>query len=66
MSKSAKINRVELMQKIKQIIDMHSNDPVEEIAALGQALLDISKALEGQSSADAKAILAAVFALEGQ
>jgi hypothetical protein len=62
---TVKLNRMELVNKIREIIGAHSNDPAEEMIALGTAILQIGQALKGQSPADAKAILAAVQALEG-
>ena len=61
-----KLNRVELMRKIREIIDLNTNDPVEEIATMGKALTEISKALKGQTANDAKAIIAAIMTLEGR
>jgi|GEM_PF-6358606 len=58
------LNRVELMHKLDEIIRTATNDPVEEIAALGKALTEIAKALKGQSPAEVKAILSAVQALQ--
>lgn len=61
---TAKLNRMELVGKIREIIGSHSNDPAEELIELGTAMVEIGKALKGQSPANARAILAAVTALE--
>lgn len=61
-----KVNRVELMRKIREIFDSHTNDPIEELAVIGKALCDVAEALKGHSASDARAIIAAVAALEGK
>jgi len=59
-----KINRMELLDQVRDIIKEHCNDPAEELITLGTAMVDIGKALKGQSPAEARAILTAIIALE--
>jgi hypothetical protein len=65
-TESAKLNRVELMRKIREIIDAASNDPVEEMRTTGEALCKVAEALKGHTPSEARAIIAAVMALEGK
>jgi len=64
MTVPVKINRVELVQKVREIIGEHTNDPAEEMIALGTAMVEIGKALRGRSLPDQRAIIAAVAAME--
>ena len=58
------MNRIEVMSKVREVLDTKTADPADELIALGQALVGIGKALKGQSSHDARAILRAVSELE--
>jgi hypothetical protein len=66
MSESAKVNRVDLMRKIREIVDAATNDSIEEMRTTGEALVKVAEALKGHTPSEARAIIAAVMALEGK
>jgi hypothetical protein len=57
---SEKPNRVELVQKISEILKTDCADPVESMIAEAEAMLKIARALRGQGPAEARAIMRAV------
>jgi hypothetical protein len=60
-----KLNRNDLLAKVREVIYASSNEPAEELIAMGQALTKIGEALRGQSGADCRAIITAVATMEG-
>ena len=60
-----KPNRAELVRMLHDVISANTRDPATEIIAMGEAMVAVGKSLEGVSVADAKAIIAAVKAMEG-
>jgi hypothetical protein len=58
------MNKVEIVQSIREILRSNADDPVEEIIKHGKALVAIGEALKGLPLRDAKAIIESVMALE--
>jgi hypothetical protein len=59
-----KLNRVELLNKLMEIVRSYSNDPADELIALGKALAEAGAVLKGRSAADQRAIIIALQVLE--
>lgn len=58
-----RLSRMELLDKLSEIVNASTNDPAEDLIAIGQALQKIGEALRGQSLPDARAIITAVRAV---
>lgn len=58
-------NRAELLQKVSEVLLSETSDPVAEIRAMGKAMVAIADALEGSSTADARAVMSSVATLYG-
>jgi hypothetical protein len=59
-----KLNRVELLNKLMEIVRSYTNDPADELIALGNALAEAGAVLKGHSAADQRAIIIALQVLE--
>lgn len=59
-----KLNRVELLHKLMEIVRSCTNDPADELIALGNALTEAGAVLKGRSAADQRAIIIALQVLE--
>lgn len=62
---TSKLNRQNLMKEVHAIIVGSTNDPAEDLIAMGQALISIGETLRGRSNGECRAIMHAVMALEG-
>lgn len=62
---TAKLSRLEMVERIKEIIRQATNDLAEELITLGASLVKIGETLRGQSIADSRRILKSVAILEG-
>jgi hypothetical protein len=65
MATKAKVSRKDLLGKLHEIIQAHTESPAAELRAMGQALIDIGNALEGLSGPEARATIEAVATMEG-
>jgi hypothetical protein len=54
------MNKLEVIDKIKEILRNHCEDPAEEIMKMGTAMTEIGKALKGKSYAESRAIIDSV------
>ena len=59
------MNKLELVEKVRQILDSSYEDPAEQIIKEGEALAQIGYALKGLNIHDARAAIKAVAVLEG-
>lgn len=66
MTGEAKPQRADVLKKLREILDLETEDPSTTLIATGKALVSIGEALKGQSLADQRAIVAAAVALEGK
>ena len=55
-----KLNRVDLLNKVNEILRRNTNDPADELIRTGKALQEIGEALKGIPAAEARAVLTAV------
>jgi hypothetical protein len=60
----AKLNRVELLNKLMEIVRSCANDPADDLIALGNALIEAGAVLKDRSAADQRAIIIALQVLE--
>jgi hypothetical protein len=59
------MTKFECLQKCREILDAHCEDPARALEESGLALMEIGKALKGQTPNDARAIIRSLQALEG-
>jgi hypothetical protein len=59
-----KLNRVELLNKLMEIVRSCTTDPADELIALGNALVEAGAVLKGHSVADQRATIIALQVLE--
>ena len=57
------MNRLEVVNKIREIIDADTEDPAEELVKMGETLVKIGKALKGLSVEESRKVLRAVTVL---
>ena len=57
------MNRLEVVNKIREIIDADTDDPAEELVKMGEVLIKIGKSLQGLSIEEARKVLRAVTVL---
>ena len=57
------MNRLEVINKIREIIDADTDDPAEELVKMGEVLIKIGKSLQGLSIEEARKVLRAVTVL---
>ena len=57
------MNRLEVINKIREIIDADTDDPAEELVKMGEVLVKIGKSLQGLSIEEARKVLRAVTVL---
>ena len=57
------MNRLEVVNKIREIIDADTEDPAEELVKMGEVLIKIGKALKGLSVEESRKVLRAVTVL---
>ena len=60
-----KANRAEVLTMVHDVIVETTEEPADSIVAMGKALVAIGEALQGVSSADAKAIIRSTMELHG-
>ena len=60
-----KANRAEVLTMVHDIIKETTEEPADAIIAMGEALTKIGEALQGVSTADAKAIIRSTMELHG-
>ncbi len=58
------MNKMDIVQKIQNILGTHCDDPAEQIIMEAEALLAIGKALKGLSLPEARAVMRAVAELQ--
>jgi hypothetical protein len=58
-----KLNRIELMRKVNEVVDDATNDPADELIAMGEALVKVGQALKGLTIHDARAVIKGVQAI---
>ena len=58
-----KASRAETLGLLHEVIMDKTEDPADDIVAMGTALVEMGKVLKGVSSADAKAIIKSVMEL---
>jgi hypothetical protein len=61
---SERVNRVELVNRVNEIIQSSTRDPAKDLQAIGQAMVEMGKALEGLPASEARAVLRAVMELQ--
>jgi len=61
----AKASRTDVMRFVYEVIYKECEEPAEEIAAVGRAMVAVGEALKGQSGPDARAIMDSVAAMLG-
>lgn len=54
------MTKLEVIQKVNEILKQHCDNPSEQMVKEGQALVAIGKALKGMSIAEARATMRAV------
>ena len=59
LDEGKEMTKIEVMQKINQLLDSKCEEPAAEMIKLGEVMIEIGKALENQSPAEARAILKA-------
>jgi hypothetical protein len=59
----SKASRAETLGLLHEVIMDKTEDPADDIVAMGTALVEMGKVLKGVSSADAKAIIKSVMEL---
>ena len=57
------MNKLEVVNKIREIIDADTDDPAEELVKMGEVLIKIGKSLQGLSIEEARKVLRAVTVL---
>jgi hypothetical protein len=57
------MTKIQIVKRVKEILDACCEDPSEAMIKEGQALVDIGKALKGLSIAEARATIEAVAQL---
>ena len=57
------MNRLEVVNKIREIIDADTEDPAEELVQMGEVLVKIGKSLKGLSVEESRKVLRAVTVL---
>ena len=57
------MNRLEVVNKIREIIDADTDDPAEELVKMGEVLIKIGQALQGLSVEESRKVLRAVTVL---
>ena len=57
------MNRLEVVNKIREIIDADTDDPAEELVKMGEVLVKIGQALKGLSVEESRKVLRAVTVL---
>ena len=59
------MNKIEVVEKINEVLDDHCERPSAELRRLGEAMIKIADALEDQPILEARAIMQSVAALLG-
>jgi hypothetical protein len=54
------MNSLSVLEKVEQVLNEHCESPIQEMRAMGNALVQIADALEGKSVAECRAIIRAV------
>jgi hypothetical protein len=65
MKSKPEVNRINLLHRVRGILDAHTEDPAEQMIREGEALAAIGKALLGIPVHEARAVLRAVTVMEG-
>ena len=65
MSERNRVRRKELIQIVYESIEKNTTSPAEDMIAMGEALVEVGKTLDGVSTADARAVMRAVGELYG-
>lgn len=60
-----KASHTDVLAKVREVIDSNTIDPATELQAMGRALSEIGKALDGLSLQEARSVIEAVMALDG-